>query len=71
MDNNEQTDAFLYEIQGVVNRFCTEFDLNHATIIGCLEMVKLDYLVEPTDEVMFEADDDLLEDDDNDERDPF
>lgn len=71
MDNNEQTDAFLYEIQGVVNRFRTEFDLNHATIIGCLEMVKLDYLVEPTDEVMFEADDDLLEEDDNDERDPF
>lgn len=59
MDNNEQTDAFLFELQNVVNRFHTEFDLNYATIIGCLEMVKLDYLTEPNSDVEFEADDDL------------
>jgi hypothetical protein len=57
MNINEQTDAFLFEMQHVVNKFKQEFDLNHATIIGCIEMVKIDYLVEPTDEVEFNADD--------------
>jgi hypothetical protein len=66
MDTNEQTDALLFELQNAVNRFRNEFDLNHATIIGCLEMVKLDYLTEPSDdEVMFDADDDLLNDEEN------
>jgi hypothetical protein len=66
MDTNEQTDALLFELQNTVNRFRSEFDLNHATIIGCLEMVKLDYLTEPSDdEVMFDADDDLLNDEEN------
>jgi|TARA_B100000497_G_C7519893_1_gene316020 hypothetical protein len=66
MDTNEQTDALLFELQNAVNRFRSEFDLNHATIIGCLEMVKLDYLTEPSDdEVMFDADDDLLNDEEN------
>ena len=66
MDTNEQTDALLFELQNAVNRFRSEFDLNHATIIGCLEMVKLDYLTEPgDDEVMFDADDDLLNDEEN------
>lgn len=63
MDINEQTDAFLFELQNVVNRFHTEFELNHATIIGCLEMVKLDYLTEPFNDVEFKADD---EDDETD-----
>ena len=66
MDTNEQTDALLFELQNAVNRFRSEFDLNHATIVGCLEMVKLDYLTEPSDdEVMFDADDDLLNDEEN------
>jgi hypothetical protein len=69
MDHNEQTDAFLYDLQNVVNRFRTEFDLNHATIVGCLEMVKIDYLTDSFD-VAFEQDDQLL-DDDNDDGDPF
>ena len=41
MNINEQTDAFLFEMQGVVNKFKQEFDLNHATIVGCLETVKI------------------------------
>tara|TARA_R110002167_G_scaffold127432_1_gene309053 strand:- start:268 stop:465 length:198 start_codon:yes stop_codon:yes gene_type:complete len=57
MNINEQTDAFLFDLQGVVNKFKQEFDLNHATIVGCLEMVKIDYLVDPTDEVEFNSDD--------------
>jgi hypothetical protein len=49
MNINEQTDAFLFELQNVVNRFRAEYDLNHATIIGTLEIVKMDYLIEGDD----------------------
>tara|TARA_R110002020_G_scaffold134017_5_gene299041 strand:+ start:2288 stop:2485 length:198 start_codon:yes stop_codon:yes gene_type:complete len=58
MDINEQTDALLFELQNTVNRFHTEFDINHATIVGCLELAKIDYLTEPSEDVEFEADDD-------------
>ena len=58
MNINEQTDAFLFELQNVVNRFRAEYDLNHATIIGTLEIVKMDYLIEGND-VEFIADDDM------------
>ncbi len=61
MNINEQTDQFLFELQNVVNRFRAEYDLNHATIIGTLEIVKMDYLVEG-DEIVFE--DDMSDDDD-------
>ena len=60
MDINEQTDAFLFELQNVVNRFRAEYDLNHATIIGTLEILKIDYLTEAT--VSFDCDIDLEED---------
>jgi hypothetical protein len=58
MNINEQTDAFLFELQNVVNRFRAEYDLNHATIVGTLEIVKMDYLIEG-DDVEFIADDDM------------
>ena len=61
MNINEQTDQFLFELQNVVNRFKAEYDLNHATIIGTLEIVKMDYLVEG-DEIVFE--DDMSDDED-------
>jgi len=61
MNINEQTDAFLFELQNVVNRFRAEYDLNHATIIGTLEIVKMDYLIEG-DEVEFIDDMDDMED---------
>ena len=60
MNINEQTDQFLFELQNVVNRFRAEYDLNHATIIGTLEIVKMDYLVDG-DEIVFEED---MDDDD-------
>lgn len=69
MDHNEQTDAFLYDLQNVIHRFRTEFDLNHATIVGVLEMVKIDYLTDSFD-VAFEQDDQPL-DDNNDDGEPF
>ena len=62
MNINEQTDAFLFELQNVVNRFRAEYDLNHATIVGTLEIVKMDYLIEGDD---VEFIDDM--DDDNDD----
>lgn len=65
MNINEQTDAFLFELQNVVNRFRAEYDLNHATIVGTLEIVKMDYLIEG-DDVEFIADDDM-DDSDNDD----
>jgi len=64
MNINEQTDAFLFEMQAVVSKFKQEFDLNHATIIGCMEMVKIDYLTEPT--IEFQP-----EDDEENDTDPF
>jgi hypothetical protein len=55
MNYNEQTDALLFELQAAINKFKAEFDLNHATIVGCIEMVKLDYLTDG--DVDFEQDD--------------
>lgn len=68
MDINDQTDAFLFELQGVINKFRLEFDLNHATIIGTLEIVKMDYLTDPVDDVGFDSDIDL-DDEINDDED--
>jgi len=61
MNINEQTDQFLFELQNVINRFKAEYDLNHATIIGTLEIVKMDYLVD-SDDIVFE--DDMDDDED-------
>jgi hypothetical protein len=58
MNINDQTDALLFELQNVVNRFKDEYDLNHATIVGALEVMKLDYLTDQGD-VDFECDCDL------------
>lgn len=67
MDINEQTDAFCYEVGNVVRRFRDEFDLNHATIVGVLEMIKMEYLLESSSmDVEFEMDDDFWDDDDDD-----
>jgi len=66
MDINEQTDAFCYEVGNVVKRFRDEFELNHATIVGVLEMIKMEYLLESNSmDVEFEMDDDFWDDDDN------
>ena len=71
MTINDQTNQFLFELQTVVNRFVNEYDLNHATIVGCIEMLKMDYLV--GEEIVFESDQDLLDqiDDEDAEELPF
>jgi len=63
MDYHEQTDALTYDFMNVINRYREEFDLNHQTIVGVLEFVKLDLM---TDGVCFVADLDDDEEDDND-----
>ena len=72
MTINDQTDQLLFELQAVLNRFVDEYDLNHATIIGCMEILKIDYLTSG-DEVAFTADQDLIDeiDDESDEELPF
>jgi hypothetical protein len=66
MDYHQQTDALTYDLMNVINRYREEFDLNHQTIVGVLEFVKLDLM---TDGVCFVADlddDDGEDDEDND-----
>lgn len=70
MNINDQTNQFLYELQAVVNRFKSEYDLNHATIVGSIEILKMDYLIEgEDDEITFTADQDLLDEIDDEESD--
>lgn len=74
MTINDQTDQLLFELQTVLNRFVDEYDLNHATIIGCVEILKIDYLTSgDDDEIAFTADQDLIDeiDDESDEELPF
>jgi hypothetical protein len=64
MDNNEQTDALQFELNNLVAKFQQEFDLNAQTIIGCLEVTKLDLITDFG--VEFLADEDLEDDSSND-----
>lgn len=38
MDTNEQTDAFANELDALVDRFRSEFDLTYAVVVGVLHM---------------------------------
>lgn len=63
MDINDQTDTFQYELAKLIYRFKKEYDLNDYTIAGCLDFAKLSVLTD-TDEVIFTAEEDVIEDDD-------
>ena len=65
MNINEQTDTFQYELAKLIYRFKREYDLNDYTIAGCLDFAKLSVLTE-TDDVIFTADEELLEEDEDD-----
>ena len=60
MDNNDQTDALQFELNNLVAKFQQEFDLNAQTIIGCLEVTKLDLITDFG--IEFIADEDLEDD---------
>lgn len=59
-DYDEQTDAFRFDLDDLVNRYFQEFDLNSITIIGALQE-KIQELYEDGN-VEFEMDDDFFED---------
>jgi hypothetical protein len=42
MDSQEQIDAFAIELDNLINRFRSEFDLSVAAAIGVLEIAKLE-----------------------------
>ena len=69
MNINDQTDTFQYELAKLIYRFKSEYDINDYTIAGCLDFAKLSVLTE-TDDVIFTADEEMLEDDDSDTFEP-
>lgn len=38
MDHNEQTEAFAAELDALVDRFRSEFDLTYAVVVGVLHI---------------------------------
>ena len=65
MNNNDQTDSFMFDLDNLIRRYQQEFDLNDQTIVGALEFAKLtvltdaDIIFSPED---LDQDDDLLDD---------
>ena len=72
MDNNTQTDSFMFDLDNLIRRYQQEFDLNDQTIVGALEFAKLTVLTDA--EILFTVDEcsqseyneDLLDDDEED-----
>lgn len=46
MSDAEQTRAFVQDLQSVIQRYRSEFNLTYAQVIGGLEMVKLGMFTE-------------------------
>ena len=63
MDNNTQTDSFMFDLDNLIRRYQQEFDLNDQTIVGALEFAKLTVL---TDADILFSPDDMLDDSDDD-----
>jgi len=59
MTNNEQTDALQFELANLISKFKDEFDLNHQSIIGCLEVAKLDLITDVGVEFIDDEEDDI------------
>lgn len=60
MDQNNQTDSFMFDLDNLIRRYQQEFDLNDQTIVGALEFAKLTVLTDA--EIIFSMED-LDEDD--------
>ena len=54
MDNNHQTDSFMFDLDNLIRRYQQEFDINDQTIVGCLEFAKLTVLTDA--EILFTMD---------------
>ena len=61
MDQNNQTDSFMFDLDNLIRRYQQEFDLNDQTIVGALEFAKLTVLTDA--EIIFSPED-IDEDDD-------
>ena len=63
MDQNNQTDSFMFDLDNLIRRYQQEFDLNDQTIVGALEFAKLTVLTDA--EILFTVDDEghVLDDD--------
>lgn len=64
-DYDEQTDAFRFELDNLVERFLEEFDLNTITLVGALTE-KTKELLE-VGSIEFEMDDAFFDDDEEEE----
>jgi hypothetical protein len=71
MNNNDQTDSFMFDLDNLIRRYQQEFDLNDQTIVGALEFAKLTVLTDA--EILFTVDDEghVLDDDEDDDYDGF
>jgi len=58
-DYDEQTDAFRFDLDDMIDRYLEEFDLNIITIIGALQE-KVEHLSN-SGEIEFEMDDDFFD----------
>lgn len=75
MDQNNQTDSFMFDLDNLIRRYQQEFDLNDQTIVGALEFAKLTVLTDA--EILFtvdecsqsDYDEDLLDPDSDDDSD--
>ena len=65
MDNNTQTDSFMFDLDNLIRRYQQEFDLNDQTIVGALEFAKLTVLTDA--EILFTMDESILLDEDEDD----
>jgi len=64
MTNNDQTDAFMFDLDNLIRRYQQEYDLNDQTLVGALEFAKLTVLTDA--EIIFSPED-LDEDEDLDD----
>ena len=69
MDNNSQTDSFMFDLDNLIRRYQQEFDLNDQTIVGALEFAKLTVLTDA--EILFTVDEEDVLDPDDDDLDGF
>lgn len=70
MDQNNQTDSFMFDLDNLIRRYQQEFDLNDQTIVGALEFAKLTVLTDA--EILFTMDEgNVLDDDSDDDYDGF
>lgn len=55
MNQNDQTDSFMFDLDNLIRRYQQEFELNDQTIVGALEFAKLTVLTDA--DILFSPDD--------------